>query len=79
MDFYKLDQINRVFDFIFFSFSFMLMPDPREALEVAKRNLNTKGKIGFLMTLNKSVNPLFRKIKPLIKLLTTVDFGKVVL
>lgn len=57
----------------------MLMPDPLEALKVAKNNLNTRGRIGFLMTLNKNVNPILRRIKPLIKLLTTVDFGNVVL
>ena len=79
MDFYELDKLNRLYEFIFFSFSFMLMPDPLKAIEIAKRNLNSSGRIGFLLTLNKKANPLFKKIKPLIRLLTTVDFGNVVL
>jgi hypothetical protein len=42
MDFYKIrDYLNIKFRFIFFSFSFMLMPDPQEALEVAKSILET--------------------------------------
>jgi hypothetical protein len=81
MDFYKIkDYLKLKFRFIFFSFSFMLMPEQLQALEVAKSILekNEGSRISFVLTINKNRNSFLGKIKPLIKKLTTVDFGNVV-
>ena len=56
----------------------MLMPDHIKALMLSQSILEKDGRICFLMTLNKKGFPLLEKIKPLIKKITTVDFGKVV-
>jgi hypothetical protein len=55
----------------------MLMPDQVKALLLAKSLLEENGRVCFLMTLNKRPIYLLEKIKPIIKKLTTVDFGKV--
>lgn len=56
----------------------MLMPDPLKAIETSKSMLEKDGQIGFLLTLNKHENKLLQKLKPLIKRITTIDFGNVV-
>jgi hypothetical protein len=57
----------------------MLMPEKEKALEIAKQLVKKDtGRILFLLTLNKKKVALFEKIKPIIKFLTTVDFGNVV-
>jgi hypothetical protein len=66
------------FSTVFFSFSFMLMPDQVKALMLAQSLLEKNGRVSFLMTLNKKPFPLLDRIKPLIKKITTIDFGKVV-
>lgn len=79
-DFYNVKEVvgARKFSTIFFSFSFMLMPDHIKALMLSQSILEKDGRICFLLTLNKKPFPILEKIKPLIKKLTTVDFGKVV-
>ena len=68
------------FRFIFFSFSFMLLPDHLKASEISKRVLekNKDSRISFALTLNTNKNSLLSWLKPLIKRVTTVDFGQVV-
>ena len=81
MNFYRIEEeINMKFRFIFFSFSFMLLPDHLKALETSKRILekNPASRISFVLTLNSNKNSLLSWIKPLIKRVTTVDFGQVV-
>lgn len=79
LSFYDVERLGkRLYDIVFFSFSFMLMPDRKQALELAKRITNEDGRIIFMLTLNRSRNALFERLKPLIKRLTTVDFGQVV-
>ena len=82
MNFYDLEKnhANEKFDIIIFGSSFMLMPDQVKAIEIAKRSLSQGGKIYFLLTLydNKSgFNSFMEIVKPYLKYLTTVDFGKV--
>lgn len=79
-DFYEIKKVagDRKFSTIFFSFSFMLMPDHIKALMLSQSILEKNGRICFLMTLNKKSFPLLDRLKPLIKKITTVDFGKVV-
>ena len=79
MDFYDLNKmiVKQKYDFIFFSFSFMLMPDPIKALQLAINSLNKNGKIAFMMTLYPKERPLLEKIKPIIYKFTSIDFGRV--
>jgi ubiquinone/menaquinone biosynthesis C-methylase UbiE len=77
--FYDVKDINsEPYDIIFFSFSFMLMPDKKKALQLAKTLIKDDGRIVFMLTLNKTRNALFERLKPLIRRLTTIDFGEVV-
>lgn len=76
-DFYKFDAERQKFDIIIFSMSIMLMPDQVKAIEIAKSLLADDGRIYFLLTLQNKKNKLLEKIKPIIKYVTTIDFGKV--
>ena len=89
MNFYNLEkeESETLFDIIIFGSSFMLMPDQVKALEIAKSTfisysgkLNKNGKIYFLQTLFHERTLYVRMlayIKPILKYLTTIDFGKV--
>lgn len=59
MDFYDINKTlkNQKYDFILFSFSFMLMPDPIKALNLAISSLKTGGRIAFVMTLYPRQRP----------------------
>lgn len=87
MDFYNIEnEIAESFDVIIFGSSFMLMPNQQKALEIAKSKiyfytgkLSNGGKLYFLLTLynRKSiVTQILDLVKPYLKYLTTVDFGK---
>ena len=53
MNFYDINSyLTSKFNFILFSFSFMLMPDQIKAIRVAKNLLQQNGKIAFIMTIN---------------------------
>lgn len=53
MNFYDINSyLTSKFNFILFSFSFMLMPDQIKAINVAKNLLQQNGKIAFIMTIN---------------------------
>ena len=79
MSFYDVESLTKgLYDIVFFSFSFMLMPDRKQALTVAKRITKEDGRVAFMLTLNRSRNAFFERLKPLIKRLTTIDFGQVV-
>ena len=55
------------------------MPDPLKALILSKKMLKDKSStVSFLMTIYKKPNPLIEKIKPIIRKITTVDFGKII-
>jgi len=76
-DFYELAESKEKFDCIVFSSSFMLMPDTKKALEIAKSLLTPGGKIFFLMTLYAKKKKFTEKIKPYLKYYTTIDFGNI--
>ena len=73
---YNLDAPNQ-FDAVYFSASFMLLPDQREALRVVKQNLGEGGLICFTQTFEKKRARLMELIKPLLYMVTTVHFGVV--
>jgi hypothetical protein len=57
----------------------MLMPDPLKALVLSKKLLKDKNStVSFLMTIYKKPNPIIEKIKPIIKKVTTVNFGNII-
>jgi len=82
MNYYDLEkeEPETLFDIIIFGSSFMILPDQAKALEIAQRKLSKNGRIYFLLTLFEDRNYWFCRIieyvKPYLKYLCTVDFGK---
>ena len=74
-DLKSLEVENR-FDVIFFSSSFMLMPNKIKTLEKARSLLKQNGKIYFVLTLFEKRKKLIERFKPLLKYATTIDFGE---
>ena len=73
---YDLDEKER-FDAVYFSASFMLLPDQQEALRTVMRSLNDGGVVCFTQTFETKRAPIMEIVKPLLRKLTTVDFGVV--
>jgi len=73
---YDLDPEDK-YDAIYFSASFMLLPDQAAALEVVKRCLKPGGVVCFTQTFETKRAPLMELIKPLLYLFTSVHFGVV--
>lgn len=71
------DFVQKDFDAAYFSASFMLMPDPSRALDHVCTLLGDGGRVYFTQTIEQSRSPLVEKTKPLLKKLTTIDFGQV--
>ncbi|HVN71534.1 MAG TPA: class I SAM-dependent methyltransferase, partial [Desulfomonilia bacterium] len=65
------------FDFILFSMSFMLFRDQELVLDRVRNWLRPGGKIIFFQTMFQDRSPFMEFIKPKLKYLTTVDFGRV--
>jgi hypothetical protein len=65
----------KVYDVVYFSGSFMLMPDPVKCLLHVKSIMAAGGTIIFTQTFQEYRNPLVDFIKPILKFLTTIDFG----
>ena len=72
---YDFDE--KGFDAAYFSASFMLMPDPEAALRHVMGLLAPGGRIFFTQTFQEKRSPLTERFKPMLKTLTTVDFGQV--
>ena len=67
------------FDTVYFSGSISLMPDPAEALRVCAKLLRPKsGRIVITQTFQNRSMFCFHRIKPLLKYITTIDFGQLV-
>jgi ubiquinone/menaquinone biosynthesis C-methylase UbiE len=66
-------------DVVYFSGSFSLMPSPSDALKVTARLLKPGGKIYITQTFQKKATPGMAFFKPLLKYLTTIDFGELVM
>lgn len=65
-----------LFDAVYFSGSFSLLPQPALALEIAKGMLRPGGRIYITQTFQHKSLPLFGIIKPALKYFTTIDFGR---
>jgi len=66
---------EELFDYIYFSGSFSLMPDPLAALQASAKLLKPNGKIYITQTYQKKNFPMLSVLKPLLLYLTTIDFG----
>jgi len=64
------------FDFVLFCMSFMLLRDPRSVLARARDWLKPGGQIIFVQALFRRRSRLVDLVKPKLKYLTTVDFGR---
>lgn len=71
------DCTDAPFDAVYFSASFMLLPDPVAALEQVMGQLGPDGRIFFTQTFQDRRSRLMERAKPLLKKLTTIDFGTV--
>ncbi len=67
---------KRCFDFVLFGMSFMLLSDQQLVLDRIKDWLKPGGEIVFVQTMYKERSRLVDIIKPKLKYLTTIDFGK---
>eukprot|EP00472_Partenskyella_glossopodia_P004748 CAMPEP_0197526990 /NCGR_PEP_ID=MMETSP1318-20131121/19962_1 /TAXON_ID=552666 /ORGANISM="Partenskyella glossopodia, Strain RCC365" /LENGTH=191 /DNA_ID=CAMNT_0043081417 /DNA_START=39 /DNA_END=611 /DNA_ORIENTATION=+ len=66
---------NQPYDAAYFSGSFTLMPEPHEALKVAAKMCKPGAPIYITQTYQLKYSPITAVVKPLLKYLTTVDFG----
>jgi tRNA A58 N-methylase Trm61 len=71
------DHIGGPYDAVYFSASFMLMPDPAEALRHVATVLKDDGKIYFTQTFQDKRSKMLEKVKPMLKAATTIEFGRV--
>ncbi|HQR52197.1 MAG TPA: methyltransferase domain-containing protein [Burkholderiales bacterium] len=71
------DHRGGPYDAIYFSASFMLLPDPVGALRHAAQMLAPGGRIYFTQTIHTKRAPVMEKVKPLLHRLTTIHFGRV--
>eukprot|EP00557_Chaetoceros_sp_GSL56_P010966 CAMPEP_0176477038 /NCGR_PEP_ID=MMETSP0200_2-20121128/393_1 /TAXON_ID=947934 /ORGANISM="Chaetoceros sp., Strain GSL56" /LENGTH=215 /DNA_ID=CAMNT_0017872789 /DNA_START=46 /DNA_END=696 /DNA_ORIENTATION=- len=77
----SLENITQV-DSVYFSGSFSLLPDPKSALlsiqRVLKEDNDNSGRVYITQTYQKRPSFFMRKVKPMLKFLTTIDFGQLV-
>jgi tRNA A58 N-methylase Trm61 len=62
---------------VYFSASFMLMPDPPRVLRHVSSLLSSGGRVYFTQTFQDRRSPVLEKAKPLLKRVTTIEFGRV--
>ena len=76
----KLDDLRiggKPFDSAYFSGSLMIMPDPVGALRVAASQIGPDCRIYITQTFQNARSPYLERVKPLLRLITTIDFGQV--
>ncbi len=71
------DHQGGPYDAIYFSSSFMLLPDPVVALAHVLPQLKADGKVYFTQTFHDNHSPMAEKIKPILHKVTTIHFGQV--
>jgi SAM-dependent methyltransferase len=69
-------EVGRDYDAVYFSGSISLMPTPHKALQVAAGLLRPGGKVYVTQTFQRKSFPLLGAVKPLLRYLTTIDFGQ---
>lgn len=71
------DHAGGPYDAAYFSGSFMLLPDPAAALRHVATLLQPGAPVFFTQTFEHVRSPWLERIKPLLRWLTTIDFGRV--
>ncbi|WP_017926829.1 bifunctional 2-polyprenyl-6-hydroxyphenol methylase/3-demethylubiquinol 3-O-methyltransferase UbiG [Thioalkalivibrio sp. HL-Eb18] len=71
------DHAGGPYDAIYFSASFMLLPDPDGALRHCRGLLKPEGKVFFTQTFQTRPSRWMERFKPLLRRITTIDFGRV--
>jgi SAM-dependent methyltransferase len=71
------DHHGGPYDAAYFSGSFMLLPDPPRALRHVGSLLNPQGRMYFTQTVERRRSPTLEIVKPLLRVVTTIDFGRV--
>ena len=71
------DHEGGPYDGVYFSASFMLMPDPEACLHHVVSLLSEEGRVYFTQTFQEKESKLMERLKPVLKTLTTIDFGQV--
>lgn len=71
------DHRGGPYDAVYFSASFMLLPEPGQALRHCARLLKPGGKIYFTQTIQKRPSRSMEWLKPMLKRFTSIDFGRV--
>lgn len=72
-----LDHRGGPYDAVYFSASFMLMPDPPAVLRHVVSLLRPGAPLFFTQTFERSRSRAAEIVKPLLRLVTTIDFGRV--
>jgi cyclopropane fatty-acyl-phospholipid synthase-like methyltransferase len=71
------DHRGGPYEAVYFSASFMLLPDPSRALRHVGALLTPGGRIYFTQMFEHEPSRLTERVKPLLHLVTTIDFGRV--
>jgi tRNA A58 N-methylase Trm61 len=71
------DHRGGPYDAAYFSASFMLLPDPPAALHHVRTLLAARAPVYFTQTFEHQRSRLVEVLKPLLRLITTIDFGRV--
>jgi ubiquinone/menaquinone biosynthesis C-methylase UbiE len=71
------DHHGGPYDAVYFSASFMLLPDPAGALHHAAQMLSPGGRVYFTQTIHTKRAPVMERVKPMLHRVTTIHFGRV--
>ncbi|MCC5873742.1 MAG: class I SAM-dependent methyltransferase [Gammaproteobacteria bacterium] len=71
------DHRGGPYDAVYFSGSFMLLPEPERALRHCASLLRPNGRLYFTQTIQQQRSRWMETIKPLLKRVTSIDFGRV--
>jgi SAM-dependent methyltransferase len=72
------DHRGGPYDAVYFSASFMLLPEPERALRHCRTLLKPGGRIFFTQTFQQRPSRWMERFKPMLKRLTSIDFGRVI-
>lgn len=71
------DHRGGPYDAVYFGASFMLLPEPVRALRHVQDLLGQDGRLYFTQTFEHRRSRAIEVLKPMLRLLTTIDFGRV--
>jgi SAM-dependent methyltransferase len=71
------DHRGGPYDAVYFSGSFMLLPEPAQALRHCRALLKPDGRVFFTQTVQTRPARWMETLKPLLKWVTSIDFGRV--